>query len=200
MGFLCSFAMKHVLFSTKWFLFKSDICCAVHFPCSQFLIPCFSILCFVEIPLPCVLELCVVRGGNVTPAPLTGGPGGRVTRRRVGCPPRPPPPYAGHQLSPCTHAPYAPYAPKLHIYARRPALRAHLKTHSGEKLDVLPTICWPQAQSCAHMHHESPTLLAAYMYICTMYIYVYIDSGALTPPCSGRNKILLKRKIDKIKI
>ena len=43
----------------------------------------FYILCF---PLPRVL--CVVRGGNVTPAPLTGGPGGRVTRRRVGCPPR----------------------------------------------------------------------------------------------------------------
>ena len=85
--------------------------CAVQEGISVFLISySVQILCFKscvlsnEIPLPCVLELCVVRGGNVTPAPLTGGPGGRVTRRRVGCPPR-------HMLatsSPCTHAPCAP--------------------------------------------------------------------------------------------
>ena len=58
--------------------------------------------------------MCVVRGGNVTPGPLTRGPGrvsGYPSEGRMS-----PPPYAGHQLAACTHAPCAPCAPRSQVH------------------------------------------------------------------------------------
>ena len=70
--------------------------------------------------------MCVVRGGNVTPGPLTRGPGrvsGYPSEGRM-----PPPPYAGHQLAACTHAPCAPCAPRSQVHVLGAPV-SYMQTH-----------------------------------------------------------------------
>ena len=79
--------------------------------------------------------MCVVRGGNVTPGPLTRGPGrvsGYPSEGRMS-----PPPYAGHQLAACTHAPCAPCAPRSQVHVLGAPV-SYMQTH----------IC----KVCNHMH------------------------------------------------
>ena len=79
--------------------------------------------------------MCVVRGGNVTPGPLTRGPGrvsGYPSEGRMS-----PPPYAGHQLAACTHAPCAPCAPRSQVHVLGAPV-SYVHTH----------IC----KVCNHMH------------------------------------------------
>ena len=80
-------------------------------------------------------SVCVVRGGNVTPGPLTRGPGrvsGYPSEGRMS-----PPPYAGHQLAACTHAPCAPCAPRSQVHVLGAPV-SYMQTH----------IC----KVCNHMH------------------------------------------------
>ena len=79
--------------------------------------------------------MCVVRGGNVTPGPLTRGPGrvsGYPSEGRMS-----PPPYAGHQLAACTHAPCAPCAHRSQVHVLGAPV-SYMQTH----------IC----KVCNHMH------------------------------------------------
>ena len=113
--------------------------------------------------------MCVVRGGNVTPGPLTRGPGrvsGYPSEGRMS-----PPPYAGHQLAACTHAPCAPCAPRSQVHVLGAPV-SYMQTH-------ICKVCNRMHIFYFHFQKYAPCGLVSYMHaapvlctkVCTSYMH-----------------------------